>query len=190
MICRSPQYHYCVAKPLYDLRLSLKAQSKTHNEIHCKFLLSSNFGATVHCKYVGHRNYSCTSSSVYHSSFTTHPKIYIVSYTAILRPQPLQLYFRCDFSREQTEPSNIFAVYFLLKFMAIKWLNTTEITLGFGPKNYVFRCASRKENGLFELVFVKVQCNWLWQGTNWAKKTGRKVESTLKRRLLFCCRQQ
>ena len=84
----------------------------------------------------------------------------------------------------------LFAVSFLLKFMAIKWLNRAKITLGFGPKNYVFRCASRKENGLFELVFVKVQCNWLWQGTNWVKKTGRKVESTLKRSLLFCCRQQ
>ena len=95
-----------------------------------------------------------------------------------------------DFGREQIEPSNIFAVYFLLKIMAIKWLNSAEIALGFGPKNYVFRCASRKENGLFELVFVKVQCNWLWQGTNWAKKNGRKVESTLKRRLLFCFRQQ
>ena len=79
---------------------------------------------------------------------------------------------------------------FLAQIMAIKWLNRAEITLGFGPKNYVFRCASRKENGLFELVFVKVQCNWLWQGTNWAKKTGRKVESTLKRSLLFYCRQQ
>ena len=38
----------------------------------------SNFWATVHCKYVGHRNYSCILSSVYHSSFTTHPNIYIL----------------------------------------------------------------------------------------------------------------
>ena len=65
-------------------------------------------------------------------------------------------FYRCnaiDFSREQVVPSNIFAVYFLLKLMAIKWLNRAEITWGFGPKNYVFRCASRKENGIFELVF-------------------------------------
>ena len=194
MICWSPQYHYCVAKPLdsttfvflwkHNPRPTMKFTANFY------YPADSNFGATVHCKYVGHKNYSCISSSVYHSSFTTHPKIYIVSYTAILSRWQPQLCFRCDFIREQIEASNVFAVNFLLKFMAIKWLNSAEITLGFGPKNYVFRCASRKENGLFELVFVKVQCNWLWQGTNWAKKTGRKVESTLKRRLLFCCRQQ
>ena len=90
-----------------------------------------------------------------------------------------------DFNRAQIDSKQYLQCPSCSNFMAIKWLNRTEITLGFGPKNYVFRCASRKENGLFELVFVKVQCNWLWQGTNWAKKTGRKVESTLKRSLYF-----
>ena len=105
MICWSPQYHYCVAKPLdsttfvflwkHNPRPTMKFTANFY------YPADSNFGATVHCKYVGHKNYSCISSSVYHSSFTTHPKIYIVSYTAILSRWQPQLCFRCDFIREQ-----------------------------------------------------------------------------------------